>query len=97
MLIDYLDKYEYEIEQEYNKRILTCFLSEIYLFDDHVVLFFNIGSSDSKLKEMDLDIIKASCRTASFYWSSRRESNPQQKLRRFPLYPFNYGKIILRV
>ena len=72
MLLSFLDKYEYETEQEYNNRILTCFLSEVYLFDDHVVLFFNISSPDGKLKECDFDIIKASgstktnsCSTAS--------------------------------
>lgn len=72
MLLSFLDKYEYETEQEYNNRILTCFLSEVYLFDDHVVLFFNISSPDGKLKECDFDIIKAggltktnSCSTVS--------------------------------
>ena len=31
----------------------------------------------------------------NLFWPPRRESNSQQKLRRFPLYPFNYREIFM--
>ena len=34
-------------------------------------------------------------RIKAVLWPPRRESNSQQKLRRFPLYPFNYREIFM--
>lgn len=55
MLMQYLDPFEGEDDQAYRKRIITCFVSEVYLYNDRIIIFFNISSPDGKLQSLDLE------------------------------------------
>lgn len=55
MLMQYLNPFPDESEEAYRKRIITCFVAEVYLYDDRLVVFFNISSPDGKLRSSDLE------------------------------------------
>ena len=55
MLMQYVDPFEGEDEQAYRKRIITCFVSEVYLYNDKIIIFFNISGPDGKLRSTDLE------------------------------------------
>lgn len=55
MLMNYLHPFEGEDEQAYNKRIITCFVAEVYVYDDKLIIFFNISSPDGKLQSIDVE------------------------------------------
>lgn len=55
MLMNYLHPFEGEDEQAYNKRIITCFVAEVYVYDDRLIIFFNISSPDGKLQSIDVE------------------------------------------
>jgi hypothetical protein len=55
MLTRYADQREDEDAQAYRKRIITCFVSEVHLWNDRIIVFFNISGPDGKLKSTDLD------------------------------------------
>jgi hypothetical protein len=55
MLMQYLNPFSDESEEAYRKRIITCFVAEVYLYDDRLVVFFNISSPDGKLRSSDLE------------------------------------------
>jgi DNA invertase Pin-like site-specific DNA recombinase len=55
MLSQYADQRDGEDDQAYRKRIISCFVSEVYLWNDRIVIFFNISGPDGKLKSIDLD------------------------------------------
>lgn len=55
MLMNYLRPFEGEDEQAYNKRIITCFVAEVYIYDDKIIIFFNISSPDGKLQSIDVE------------------------------------------
>ena len=55
MLMQYLNPFPDESEEAYRKRIITCFVAEVYLYDDRLVVFFNISSPDGKLRSFDLE------------------------------------------
>ncbi len=59
MLMQYLEPFENETEQDYHRRIITCFVSEVYVYDDKLLLYFNISGDDGKLKSTDLEKIEA--------------------------------------
>lgn len=49
-LMHFLDPLKDETEQEYRRRIIKCFVSEVILWDDRITLFFNISGEDGKLE-----------------------------------------------
>ena len=55
MLTKYADQKDDEDAQAYRKRIITCFVSEVYLWNDRITIFFNISGPDGKLKSTDLE------------------------------------------
>lgn len=57
-LMKHLEQRPSETEQDYNRRIISDFVSEVYLYDDRLLIFFNISSDDKKLKSSDLAIIE---------------------------------------
>ena len=54
MLSQYAEQRDGEDDQAYRKRIISCFVSEVYLWNDRIVVFFNISGPDGKLKSIDL-------------------------------------------
>lgn len=54
MLMQYMNPKEGEDDQAWRKRIIKCFVSEVYLWNDKIVIFFNISGPDGKLKSIDL-------------------------------------------
>lgn len=59
MLMQHLDPYPGESEQDYYRRIITDFVSEVYVYDDHLLIYFNITGLDGRLKSVDLEKIEA--------------------------------------
>nr|UWH99353.1 MAG: hypothetical protein [Bacteriophage sp.] len=57
-LLQRLDPRPGESEQDYHRRIITDFVSEVYLYDDRMLIYFNISSADGKLKHADLSAIE---------------------------------------
>ena len=58
-LTKHLEPYPGETEQDYRRRIICDFVSEVYAYDDHLLIFFNISGVDGKLKSADLAQIEA--------------------------------------
>ena len=54
----HLEPYPGESEQDYRRRIISDFVSEVYLYDDRLLIYFNISSEDGKLKSADLSNIE---------------------------------------
>ena len=59
-LMKHLEPYPGESEQDYRRRIISNFVSEVYLYDDRLLIYFNISSEDGKLKSADLSNIEGS-------------------------------------
>lgn len=59
-LMKHLESYPGESEQDYRRRIISDFVSEVYLYDDRLLIYFNISSEDGKLKSADLSNIEGS-------------------------------------
>lgn len=59
MLTQYLEPYPNETEQDYRRRIITCFVAEVYAYDNSLKIFFNISSPNGKLQATDLEKIEA--------------------------------------
>lgn len=57
-LTKHLEPYPGESEQDYRRRIISDFVSEVYLYDDRLLIYFNISSEDGKLKSADLSNIE---------------------------------------
>ena len=57
-LMKHLEPYPGEPEQDYRRRIISDFVSEVYLYDDQLLIYFNISSEDGKLKSADLSNIE---------------------------------------
>lgn len=57
-LVKHLEPYPGESEQDYRRRIISDFVSEVYLYDDRLLIYFNISSEDGKLKSADLSNIE---------------------------------------
>lgn len=57
-LMKHLEPYPGESEQDYRRRIISDFVSEVYLYDDQLLIYFNISSEDGKLKSADLSNIE---------------------------------------
>ena len=57
-LMKHLEPYPGESEQDYRRRIISDFVSEVYLYDDRLLIYFNISSEDGKLKSADLSNIE---------------------------------------
>lgn len=54
-LMQFMDRREGETDQDYRRRIIKCFVSQVYLWDDRIVIFFNISGPDGELRSVDLD------------------------------------------
>lgn len=54
MLTQYVKPKDGESKQAWRKRIIMCFVSEVYLWNDKLVIFFNISGPDGKLQSIDL-------------------------------------------
>lgn len=59
MLMQHLDPYPGESERDYHKRIITDFVSEVYVYDDRLLIYFNITEADGQLKSVDIEKIEA--------------------------------------
>lgn len=57
-LMKHLEPYPGESEQDYHRRIISDFVSEVYLYDGRLLIYFNISSEDGKLKSADLSNIE---------------------------------------
>lgn len=57
-LMKHLEPYPDESEQDYRRRIISDFVSEVYIYDDRLLIYFNISSEDGKLKSADLSNIE---------------------------------------
>lgn len=57
-LMKHLEPYPGESEQDYRRRIISDFVSEVYLYDDRLLIYFNISSENGKLKSADLSNIE---------------------------------------
>lgn len=58
-LMQYLEPFKNETTQEYHKRIITRFVAEVYVYDNELIIYFNISSPDGKLQSSDLAKIEA--------------------------------------
>lgn len=58
-LMNHLERKPDETEQDFNRRIICDFVSEVYLYDDHLLIYFNISSGDGRLKSVDLASIES--------------------------------------
>lgn len=72
-LMQFLDPFEGESEQDYKRRIIKCFVSEVYLWDDRLLLFFNISGPDGKLRSVDLKEFDQSSPGSTIYVSGRTQ------------------------
>ena len=61
MMMQYADKKDGETDQEYRRRVISCFVSEVYLWNDRIMIFFNVTGPDGKLKSVDLDRFEQGC------------------------------------
>ena len=74
-LMKHLEPYPGESEQDYRRRIISDFVSEVYLYDDRLLIYFNISSEDGKLKSADLSNIEGGEFDEGLVSSGQRESN----------------------
>ena len=57
MLMQYMK--ESEDEQAYKKEIIDCFVSEVYLYDDRLIIYYNINKNRADLAQSDLSLLES--------------------------------------
>lgn len=57
MLMQYAEKGE--DEQAYKKEIIECFVSEVYLYDDKLLIYYNINKNHPELAKSDLALLES--------------------------------------
>jgi len=57
MLMQYMNKGE--DKQAYKKEIIECFVSKVYLYDDRLVIYYNINKNQPELAESDLSLLES--------------------------------------
>ncbi len=57
MLMQYAEKGA--DEQAYKKEIIDCFVSEVYLYDNRLVIYYNINKNHPELAESDLALLES--------------------------------------
>lgn len=57
MLTQYAKKKDGEDSQAYRRRIISCFVSQVILWNDKITIFFNISGPDGKLQKFDQQLI----------------------------------------
>jgi DNA invertase Pin-like site-specific DNA recombinase len=57
MLLQYAEKGE--DEQAYKKEIIECFVSEVYLYDDRLLIYYNINKNQPALAQSDLALAES--------------------------------------
>lgn len=72
-LLRFADRLEGETEQDYRRRVIQCFVSEVYLWDDRLLLFFNVSGPDGKLRSVDLKEFDQDCK-----WSTKNGTGRTQ-------------------
>ena len=45
----------------YKKRVIASFVSEIYLYDDRLLIYYNINENQTAIKESDLALVEEAC------------------------------------
>ena len=50
LLTQFAEPWECESEEEYHRRIIKCFVHKVFLFDDKLLIYYNI-SRDGKTRE----------------------------------------------
>lgn len=48
-----------EDEQAYKKEIIECFVSEVYLYDDKLLIYYNINKNHPELAKSDLALLES--------------------------------------
>ncbi len=57
MLMQYAEKGE--DEHAYKKEIIECFVSEVYLYDDRLVIYYNINKNHPDFAQSDLSLLES--------------------------------------
>uniref|UniRef100_A0AAU8AWD9 Integrase n=1 Tax=Dulem virus 37 TaxID=3145755 RepID=A0AAU8AWD9_9CAUD len=57
MLMQFAEKGE--DEHAYKKEIIECFVSEVYLYDDRLLIYYNINETHPELAESDLSLLES--------------------------------------
>ena len=50
LLTQFAEPWECESEEEYHRRIIKCFVHKVFLFDDKLLIYYNV-SRDGKTRE----------------------------------------------
>ena len=58
-LMQYIEPKQGESTQEYRKRIITCFVSEVYAYDNRLVVYYNLSGPNGELQSSDLELLDA--------------------------------------
>lgn len=79
MLMKHLDPYPGESEQDYRRRIISDFVSEVYLYDNHLLIYYNITDKKGHLKSQDLkqiesEVFDTESKCSTFCFTSRTPS-----------------------
>lgn len=59
MLGQYAVKDENESDNDYRKKIIDCFVSEVYLYDDKLLIYYNISDNAPELAESDRSLLES--------------------------------------
>ena len=67
LLEDYAEWHDGESQEDYHKRIIKCFVSQVFLYDDKMLIYYNIRNSEglasSSLREVERFVDGDSCST----------------------------------
>ena len=68
LLEDFAEQHDGESTEDYYKRIIKCFVSQVYLYDDKMLIYYNVrnseGLSSSSLQEVERFVDSDSCPTS---------------------------------
>ena len=64
MLQQFANKKDSESEESFRKKIIDCFVSEVYLYDDKLLIYFNIDDSHTDLSEKEISFVESTKNSA---------------------------------
>ena len=57
MLTQFAERWECESEEDYRRRIIKCFVHKVFLFDNRLLIYYNISRDGKTRKQSDKELL----------------------------------------
>ena len=59
LLTQFAERWECETEEEYRRRIIKCFVHKVFLFDDKLLIYYNVSRDGETREQSEAELLEA--------------------------------------